>query len=165
MGVLFYGDGPLALGSGKKGEKDGQEGRKSRTLSLGIPVNLVGNGDGDMTGFVQRTLQFVQRVLFEDSIIQMEEGVLFYGNGPLTLGSGKKGEKDGKDGRKSLIKRAMSRKEKEIKRIYNRSELFFIEENCMQRDSLGLQAGRVVRSRDVTTHFNVKKRLIIFVRR
>ena len=95
----------------------------------------------------------------------MEEGVLFYGNGPLTLGSGKKGEKDGKDGRKSRIKRAMSRKEKEIKRIYNRSELFFIEENCMQRDSLGLQAGRVVRSRDVTTHFNVKKRLIIFVRR
>ena len=97
----------------------------------------------------------------------MEEGVLFYGNGPLTLGSGKKGEKDGKDGRKSRIKRGMSRKEKEIQRIYNRSELFFfiIEENCMQRDSLGLQAGRVVRSRDVTTHFNVKKRLIIFVRR
>ena len=128
-------------------------------------MNLRGNGDGGLTGLVQRTLQFVQRVLFEDSIIQMEEGVLFYGNGPLTLGSGKKGEKDGKDGRKSRIKRGMSRKEKEIKRIYNRSELFFIEENCMQRDSLGLQAGRVVRSRDVTTHFNVKKRLIIFVRR
>ena len=128
-------------------------------------MNLRGNGDGGLTGLVQRTLQFVQRVLFEDSIIQMEEGVLFYGNGPLTLGSGKKGEKDGKDGRKSRIKRGMSRKEKEIKRIYNRSELFFIEENCMQRDSLGLQAGRVVRSRDVTSHFNVKKRLIIFVRR
>ena len=129
-------------------------------------MNLRGNGDGGLTGFVQRTLQFVQRVLFEDSIIQMEEGVLFYGNGPLTLGSGKKGEKDGKDGRKSRIKRGMSRKEKEIQRIYNRSELFFfIEENCMQRDSLGLQGGRVVRSRDVTTHFNVKKRLIIFVRR
>ena len=90
MGVLFYGDGPLALGSGKKGEKDGQEGRKSRTLSLGIPVNLVGNGDGGLTGFVQLTLQFVQRVLFEDSIIQMEEGDLFHGNGPLTLGSRKR---------------------------------------------------------------------------
>ena len=124
-GVLFYGNGPLTLGSGKKGEKDGKDGRKSRTLSLGIPVNLRGNGDGGLRGFVQRTLQFVQRVLFEDSIIQMEEGVLFYGNGPLTLGSGKKGEKDGKDGRKSRIKRGMSRKEKEIQRIYNRSELFF----------------------------------------
>ena len=90
MGVLFYGDGPLALGSGKKGEKDGQEGRKSWTLSLGIPVYLVGNGDGGLTGFVQRTIQFVQRVLFEDSIIQMEEGVLFHGNGPLTLVSGKR---------------------------------------------------------------------------
>ena len=65
-------------------------------VTLSIPVNLVGNGDGGLTGFVKRTLQLVQRVLFEDSIIQIKEGVLFYGNGPLTLGSRKSVKKTGR---------------------------------------------------------------------
>ena len=67
-------------------------------------MNLVGNGDGGLTGFVQRTLQFVQRVLFEDSIIQMKEGVLFYGNDPLTLGSGKRVKRRAGWAKKSDVK-------------------------------------------------------------